>query len=182
MTLVCVWLFVCFQVIVQNYNSVLTLSRLYQSSDALLVHENDVIHKICAQLMNIKQISFRDVNQVIAHQLGSVFQPAHTAGGGSGYSRNPLGTKPNTHTPFWSQLISELKFFNSEILLAQVSGYIPSFKTGKYPFRSSIPTLEQSQKWLPSILVSFFTKRTLFLFFTDTLVPVHISEESCAGQ
>lgn len=92
------WLFVCFQVIVQNYNSVLTLSHLYQSSDALLVHENDVIHKICAQLMNIKQISFRDVNQVIAHQLGSVFQPTHTAGEGSGYSRNPLGTEPNIHT------------------------------------------------------------------------------------
>uniref|UniRef100_A0A8C5UJP1 Tubulin delta chain n=1 Tax=Malurus cyaneus samueli TaxID=2593467 RepID=A0A8C5UJP1_9PASS len=86
-----IWPYGTGEVIVQNYNSVLTLSHLYQSSDALLVHENDVIHKICAQLMNIKQISFRDVNQVIAHQLGSVFQPAHTAGGGSGYSRNPLG-------------------------------------------------------------------------------------------
>uniref|UniRef100_A0A8C3UIZ5 Tubulin delta chain n=1 Tax=Catharus ustulatus TaxID=91951 RepID=A0A8C3UIZ5_CATUS len=86
-----VWPYGTGEVIVQNYNSVLTLSHLYHSSDALLVHENDVIHKICAQLMNIKQISFRDVNQVIAHQLGSVFQPAHTAGGGSGYSRNPLG-------------------------------------------------------------------------------------------
>ncbi|XP_054143207.1 tubulin delta chain isoform X1 [Melozone crissalis] len=86
-----IWPYGTGEVIVQNYNSVLTLSHLYHSSDALLVHENDVIHKICAQLLNIKQISFRDVNQVIAHQLGSVFQPAHTAGGGSGYSRNPLG-------------------------------------------------------------------------------------------
>ncbi|XP_074413432.1 tubulin delta chain isoform X2 [Zonotrichia albicollis] len=86
-----IWPYGTGEVIVQNYNSVLTLSHLYHSSDALLVHENDVIHKICAQLLNIKQISFRDVNQVIAHQLGSVFQPAHTAGGGSGYSRSPLG-------------------------------------------------------------------------------------------
>ncbi|XP_064585287.1 tubulin delta chain isoform X2 [Zonotrichia leucophrys gambelii] len=86
-----IWPYGTGEVIVQNYNSVLTLSHLYHSSDALLVHENDVIHKICAQLLNIKQISFRDVNQVIAHQLGSVFQPAHAAGGGSGYSRNPLG-------------------------------------------------------------------------------------------
>ncbi|NXU94667.1 TBD protein, partial [Xiphorhynchus elegans] len=86
-----IWPYGTGEVIVQNYNSVLTLSHLYQSSDALLVHENDVIHKICAQLMNIKQISFRDVNQVIAHQLGSVFQPTHPAGGGSDYSRNPLG-------------------------------------------------------------------------------------------
>ncbi|EPY78411.1 tubulin delta chain [Camelus ferus] len=58
------------QVIVQNYNSILTLSHLYRSSDALLVHENDAVHKICAKLMNIKQISFRDINQVLAHQLG----------------------------------------------------------------------------------------------------------------
>lgn len=130
--------FVCFQVIVQNYNSVLTLSHLYHSSDALLVHENDVIHKICAQLLNIKQISFRDVNQVIAHQLGSVFQPAHTAGGGSGYSRNPLGTKPNTHTPCWGHFSSQLKLFS---LLTQVFGYIPSLKTGKDQCRSSIPML-----------------------------------------
>ncbi|XP_019143010.1 tubulin delta chain isoform X3 [Corvus cornix cornix] len=49
--------------------------------------------------MNIKQISFRDVNQVIAHQLGSVFQPTHTAGEGSGYSRNPLGDLMETLVP-----------------------------------------------------------------------------------
>ncbi|RXM95010.1 Tubulin delta chain [Acipenser ruthenus] len=78
------------EVIVQNYNSVLTLSHLYQSSDAILVHENDTVHKICAQLMNIKQISFKDVNKVIAHQLGSVLQPAYTEGA-SEYNRNPLG-------------------------------------------------------------------------------------------
>ncbi|NXO27111.1 TBD protein, partial [Cisticola juncidis] len=86
-----IWPYGTGEVIVQNYNSVLTLSHLYHSADALLVHENDAIHKICAQRMNIKQISFRDVNQVIAHQLGSVFQPTHTAGGEPGYSRNPLG-------------------------------------------------------------------------------------------
>ncbi|NWT29574.1 TBD protein, partial [Cardinalis cardinalis] len=94
-----IWPYGTGEVIVQNYNSVLTLSHLYHSSDALLVHENDVIHKICAQLLNIKQISFRDVNQVLAHQLGSVFQPAHPAGGGSGYSRNPLGDLMETLVP-----------------------------------------------------------------------------------
>ncbi|XP_075051402.1 tubulin delta chain [Mixophyes fleayi] len=86
-----IWPYGTGEVIVQNYNSILTLAHLYQSSDALLVHENDVIHKVCSQLMNIKQISFQDVNKVIAHQLGSVFQPAYTADGTSHYSRNPLG-------------------------------------------------------------------------------------------
>ncbi|XP_027759143.1 tubulin delta chain [Empidonax traillii] len=94
-----IWPFGTGEVIVQNYNSVLTLSHLYRSADALLVHQNDVIHKICAQLMNIRHISFRDVNQVIAHQLGSVFQPAHSAQGGPGYSRNPLGDLMETLVP-----------------------------------------------------------------------------------
>ncbi|XP_076138196.1 tubulin delta chain [Alosa pseudoharengus] len=78
------------EVIVQNYNSVLTLSHLYQFSDAILVHENDTVHKICAQLMNIKHISFNDVNKVITHHLGSVLQPVYTASS-SRYSRNPIG-------------------------------------------------------------------------------------------
>ncbi|XP_063810113.1 tubulin delta chain isoform X2 [Pseudophryne corroboree] len=86
-----IWPYGTGEVIVQNYNSILTLAHLYQYSDALLVHENDIIHKVCAQLMNIKQISFRDINKVIAHQLSSVFQPAYTADGASHYSRNPLG-------------------------------------------------------------------------------------------
>uniref|UniRef100_A0A3P8TUG1 Tubulin delta chain n=1 Tax=Amphiprion percula TaxID=161767 RepID=A0A3P8TUG1_AMPPE len=79
------------EVIVQNYNSVLTLAHLYQLSDAILVHENDTAHRICSQLLNIKHISFSDVNKVIAHQLGSVLQPALTADSHGVYSRNPLG-------------------------------------------------------------------------------------------
>ncbi|XP_036925771.1 tubulin delta chain isoform X2 [Sturnira hondurensis] len=86
-----IWPFGTGEVIVQNYNSILTLSHLYRSSDALLVHENDAVHKICAKLMNIKQISFNNINQVLAHQLGSVFQPTYSEEGSFHYRRNPLG-------------------------------------------------------------------------------------------
>ncbi|XP_047565279.1 tubulin delta chain isoform X3 [Lutra lutra] len=86
-----IWPYETGEVIVQNYNSILTLSHLYRSSDALLVHENDAVHKICAKLMNIKQISFSDINQVLAHQLGSVFQPTYSVEGSCHYRRNPLG-------------------------------------------------------------------------------------------
>ncbi|MEQ2196642.1 Tubulin delta chain [Xenoophorus captivus] len=79
------------EVIVQNYNSVLTLAHLYQLSDAILVHENDIVHRICSQLLKIKQISFSDINRVIAHQLGGVLQPALTPDSCGAYSRNPLG-------------------------------------------------------------------------------------------
>ncbi|XP_062872504.1 tubulin delta chain [Trichomycterus rosablanca] len=84
------------EVILQNYNSVLTLSRLYSLSDALIVHENDTVHKICSQLMNIKHISIADVNKVIAHQLGSVLQPAYTTDSPAYYSRNPIGELLNS--------------------------------------------------------------------------------------
>ncbi|KAL1781314.1 tubulin delta chain isoform X2 [Sigmodon hispidus] len=86
-----IWPYRTGEVIVQNYNSILTLSHLYRSSDALLIHENDAVHKICAKQMNIKQISFRDLNQVLAHQLGSVFQPTYCEDGSLHYCRNPLG-------------------------------------------------------------------------------------------
>lgn len=86
-----IWPYGTGEVIVQNYNSILTLSHLYRSSDALLIHENDAVHKICAKRMNIKQISFRDLNRVLAHQLGSVFQPTHSEDSSFHYCRNPLG-------------------------------------------------------------------------------------------
>ncbi|KAI2656168.1 Tubulin delta chain [Labeo rohita] len=85
------WPYGAGEVIVQNYNSVLTLSHLYQLSDAILVHENDTVHKICSRLMNIKHISISDVNKVIAHQLASVLQPAYTADSPCHYSTNPIG-------------------------------------------------------------------------------------------
>ena len=85
--------------IVQNYNSVLSLAHLYQLSDAILVHENDTVHKICSQLLNLRDISFSDINSVIAQQLGGVLQPALTADSYGVYSRNPLGgRRQHTHT------------------------------------------------------------------------------------
>ncbi|XP_036393364.1 tubulin delta chain isoform X2 [Megalops cyprinoides] len=103
------WPYCTGEVIVQNYNSVLTLSHLYQYSDAILVHENDAVHRICAQLMNIKHISFSDVNKVIAHQLGSVLQPAHTGHTHSQYSRNPMGIDWQVRAPSVGQGAAETR-------------------------------------------------------------------------
>ncbi|XP_023409291.1 tubulin delta chain isoform X2 [Loxodonta africana] len=94
-----IWPYGTGEVIVQNYNSILTLSHLYQSSDALLVHENDAVHKICAKLMGLRQVSFSNLNHVLAHQLGSVFQPTYSAGGSFHYRRNPLGINWQVRPP-----------------------------------------------------------------------------------
>lgn len=70
-----VWPYKMGEVIVQNYNAVLTLSRLYHNVDAIIVMENDHLHKICQQLLSIKKISFKDINKVICHKLATMLQP-----------------------------------------------------------------------------------------------------------
>ncbi|XP_033118792.1 tubulin delta chain-like [Anneissia japonica] len=65
------------EVCLQNYNSVLSLSHLYRSCDAILLLNNDNLNKICSQLLGIKNVGFKDMNRVIGHQLASAFEPAY---------------------------------------------------------------------------------------------------------
>lgn len=73
-----VWPYHTGEVIVQNYNAVLTLSHLYQSTDAILIMENDQLYKVCTHLLNIKTVSFRDINRVICEKLMGLLLPAVT--------------------------------------------------------------------------------------------------------
>ena len=52
-----VWPYSMGEVIVQNYNAVLTLSHLYQSSDAVLTLQNDELQQICSHLLKIKTVA-----------------------------------------------------------------------------------------------------------------------------
>lgn len=70
-----VWPYGTGEVIVQNYNAILTLSHLYKCSDGVIILENDKLQSICSRLMNLKHISFKDINRVISHKLASVLQP-----------------------------------------------------------------------------------------------------------
>eukprot|EP00026_Physarum_polycephalum_P001013 Phypoly_transcript_01014.p2 GENE.Phypoly_transcript_01014~~Phypoly_transcript_01014.p2 ORF type:complete len:461 (+),score=81.77 Phypoly_transcript_01014:2396-3778(+) len=73
-----VWPYKTGEVIVQNYNSIMTLSHLYQVSDGIILVENDTIHTVCTKLLNIKKVGFPDMNKVIAQQLSSVLLPSYT--------------------------------------------------------------------------------------------------------
>ena len=42
------------EVIVQSYNTILSLAKLYQSSDGILLIENDTIGEICTKLLHLK--------------------------------------------------------------------------------------------------------------------------------
>ena len=71
-----IWPYTTGEVIVQNYNALLTLSHLYSASDGIIVMENEKMQKICSQLLKIKNVSFKDINKVVATKLAGVFLPA----------------------------------------------------------------------------------------------------------
>ena len=72
-----VWPYSSGEVVVQNYNSLLTLSHLQQASDLILAQQNDQLQKICSTLLGIKNVSFEHINDVIAHKLASILQPSY---------------------------------------------------------------------------------------------------------
>lgn len=74
-----VWPFSQGEVILQNYNLLLTLNKIYECSDGLVLLENDVLHQICKKVqLGTKKDSanFDDLNSLIGHQLASILQPA----------------------------------------------------------------------------------------------------------
>ena len=71
-----VWPYASGEVIVQNYNALLTTATLYSSTDALILLPNDHLHKVCSKLLHLKEITFKDLNKVATHILASILQPA----------------------------------------------------------------------------------------------------------
>jgi tubulin delta len=73
------------EVSVQLYNSLLTLTHTAQSSDAVLLFQNDQIQSICQTRMRLTTPSFHDLNKVIAkHLSSSLLLPSNAWGGRRG--------------------------------------------------------------------------------------------------
>ncbi|XP_024082440.1 tubulin delta chain-like [Cimex lectularius] len=64
------------EVTVQNYNTMFTVGKLYESSDSIIVFSNDYLYKICSQLLQIKQVNYENMNNIIAGQLSCIFSAA----------------------------------------------------------------------------------------------------------
>lgn len=71
-----IWPYLSGDVIVQNYNALLTMAHLSEASDAVILLQNDQLHKVCSKLLLLKEISFADLNKVASHVLAGVLQPA----------------------------------------------------------------------------------------------------------
>ena len=86
-----VWPYSAGEVIVQNYNAALTLSHLYQTSDAVLMMQNDTLQQICIKLLDIKKVSVQDLNKVISHMTASVLQPVYGSADQSSWTSHVSG-------------------------------------------------------------------------------------------
>jgi tubulin delta len=71
-----IWPYSSGEVIVQNYNAMLSLAHLHQYSDAITLIENDAVHQVCARMMKQRTVSFKLMNQEIAKGLEGVLRPA----------------------------------------------------------------------------------------------------------
>jgi len=72
----CIWPFESGEVIVQNYNALLTLAKLQESADGIIISQNESLSSICRKTLGIPRPSFDDMNDVVAHSLASIFLPA----------------------------------------------------------------------------------------------------------
>eukprot|EP00903_Cladosiphon_okamuranus_P019688 g18092.t1 len=76
------------EVILQNYNTLFTLSKLAKCSDGILVVENEAATAVCRKLLRLERPSHADLNKVICNNLVGALAPAaatpqRQAGGGA---------------------------------------------------------------------------------------------------
>ena len=76
-----VWPYQSGEVVVQNYNTLLTLATLQQSCDGVIFHRNSVVNELLKARYSLKNVAFSDVNAFVARELASVLLPAKDASG-----------------------------------------------------------------------------------------------------
>lgn len=87
----CVWPYESGEVIVQNYNTLLTLDVLLESVDGLFLVENEALHAASTRLMNIARPTFDDLNRLASRSLAGAMLPGQwrSADGGPAVTRAP---------------------------------------------------------------------------------------------
>lgn len=71
-----VWPYSSGEVVLQNYNAVLSLARLADCSDAIINLRNEEAHDICTTMLDIPRPGMPDLNRVLAGSLAALFLPA----------------------------------------------------------------------------------------------------------
>ncbi|RLM96791.1 hypothetical protein BBO99_00000121 [Phytophthora kernoviae] len=86
-----VWPYQSGEVIVQNYNAMLTMASLSNVAHGIFMLQNDAASLICQRLLGITHPSFDEMNEVLATHLASSFLPVDVKqAGGYGRTQDPL--------------------------------------------------------------------------------------------
>ncbi|GAB4822808.1 hypothetical protein N2152v2_009854 [Parachlorella kessleri] len=72
----CIWPYETGEVVVQPYNSLLTLSHLSRQCNGVLLVENEALNATCLKQLGVQRPSLGDLNSVAARNLASVLLPA----------------------------------------------------------------------------------------------------------
>ncbi|GLV32200.1 beta-Tubulin at 97EF [Carabus blaptoides fortunei] len=64
------------EIVTQNYNTLLTVAKLYDITDGCIMLQNDRLHRICNSLLSMKNVDLNDINTVAAQKICATFQPA----------------------------------------------------------------------------------------------------------
>jgi Tubulin len=112
------------EVIVQNYNTVFTLSNLYDHSDGILIVENDILNLICKNLLHLKKPNLQDMNKVLVNMLCSVLYPA----------------LPNQNASYYSLLQNHFRVSDT------LTGFLTSSPAYKLLTVKNVPQMPDSYK------------------------------------
>ncbi|KAG2448245.1 hypothetical protein HYH02_006829 [Chlamydomonas schloesseri] len=93
----CVWPYESGEVIVQPYNTLLTLSHLADVSDGLVLLENEALHRTAAKLYGIARPSFGDMNGIAARALAAALLPSQARGPYAGGAYTPPAPQHQHH-------------------------------------------------------------------------------------
>eukprot|EP00892_Ulva_mutabilis_P006400 jgi/Ulvmu1/4131/UM019_0110.1 len=72
-----IWSFNTGEVVVQAYNSLLSVSKLLEVCEGVILVRNEDLHRTCVNVHGQPRPDFRDLNSVAAHALASLLCPSH---------------------------------------------------------------------------------------------------------
>lgn len=154
-----VWPYSSGEVIVQDYNTVLTTAHLQKASDVVLLMHNDQLHKVCSKLLLMKKISFADINQVVCHSLASLLQPAVK------FEQFNM-TSSDQAKVHQSSVFDPLLY--SQCSLSELQAHLCPRKDFKFVTLKSIPQIPDRSQAYSSFLWSGLLKHLRQMLMTDS--------------
>ncbi|KAG1674578.1 hypothetical protein FOA52_001827 [Chlamydomonas sp. UWO 241] len=102
----CVWPYESGEVIVQSYNTLLTLTHLHELSDGIVLMSNEALHRTAHKIYNIPRPSFGDMNAIAARAMANLLLPStsrpasgSSPAGGGGHADARAGTPGGRASP-----------------------------------------------------------------------------------